>query len=481
MKKEVAIVHYNTPALIEAAILSLRKAGGVSYHVTVFDNSDESPFKVKMRNVTVIDNTKGQLINFEKELEKYPDRSTDMGNIFGSFKHMLSVQYLMDNVLTEGFLLMDSDVLIKSSVDVMFMPDQAVCGHIQSYLVSNNPAQIDRLLPMLLWLNVPMLKAGGARFFDPERCFALQAGGRDNPKNWYDTGAALLEDIRSHRNGLNGKNLSTNTYLKMLLHYQQASWRRVDVGEQLAWLQKNRTYWAPDRTYKLGPCTGKDAGMKIYICTHRDFEPQVKHPSYAVLDVREEGDTYNGLRGGFYSEILSYLRVAKKKNLPKMIGFCGWRKYFRFMSDVPAITEPIVSGYTNLGKPMYRHYQGFANIQDLDLCTQIINEKHPEFKKAWYEALNSYVMHPCSMFVMPSKDFRRMMKLVSGILDEFVKRAGDIDARIEADPDGYHLTRVGHDYAYRIGGQLGERLISAWIDWQLPDAKKVPIMVTHGK
>ena len=74
-----------------------------------------------------------------------------------------------------------------------------------------------------------------------------------------------------------------------------------------------------------------------------------------------------------------------------------------------------------------------------------------------------------------------MMKLVGSILDEFVKRAGDIDARIEADPDGYHLTRVGHDYAYRIGGQLGERLISAWIDWQLPDAKKVPIVVTHGK
>ena len=41
------------------------------------------------------------LQDLAKELEKYPDRSVDMGNIFGSFKHMLSVQYLMDNVLTE--------------------------------------------------------------------------------------------------------------------------------------------------------------------------------------------------------------------------------------------------------------------------------------------------------------------------------------------------------------------------------------------
>ena len=37
--REVAIIHYNTPELTEAAILSLRKHGGEDYHVTVFDNS----------------------------------------------------------------------------------------------------------------------------------------------------------------------------------------------------------------------------------------------------------------------------------------------------------------------------------------------------------------------------------------------------------------------------------------------------------
>ena len=42
--KQVAIVHYNTPELTEAGILSLRKHGGEDWPVTVFDNSDRKPF-----------------------------------------------------------------------------------------------------------------------------------------------------------------------------------------------------------------------------------------------------------------------------------------------------------------------------------------------------------------------------------------------------------------------------------------------------
>ena len=68
MKKQVAIVHYNTPEITEAAIWSLRKHGGEDYDVFVFDNSDECPFTAKMKGVTVFDNTKGQIIDFEKEL-----------------------------------------------------------------------------------------------------------------------------------------------------------------------------------------------------------------------------------------------------------------------------------------------------------------------------------------------------------------------------------------------------------------------------
>ena len=68
MKKNVAIIHFNTPELTEAAILSIRKHGGEDYEVTVFDNSDARPFTKKMAGVTVIDNTLGQVIDLDAEL-----------------------------------------------------------------------------------------------------------------------------------------------------------------------------------------------------------------------------------------------------------------------------------------------------------------------------------------------------------------------------------------------------------------------------
>ena len=70
--RKVAIVHYNTPELTEAAIRSLWKHGGRDYEITVFDNSDKRPFLKQMDGVKVIDNTHGQVINFDEELKKYP-------------------------------------------------------------------------------------------------------------------------------------------------------------------------------------------------------------------------------------------------------------------------------------------------------------------------------------------------------------------------------------------------------------------------
>ena len=69
MRKTVAIVHFNTPELTEAAILSIRKHGGKDYRIVVFDNSDKRPFP-KRENVEIIDNTQGKIINFDLELAK---------------------------------------------------------------------------------------------------------------------------------------------------------------------------------------------------------------------------------------------------------------------------------------------------------------------------------------------------------------------------------------------------------------------------
>ena len=75
-EKTIAIIHFNTPELTEACILSIRKHG-CDWPVVVFDNSREvtwpagegmpermieaHPFTRRMKGVKIIDNTKGQV------------------------------------------------------------------------------------------------------------------------------------------------------------------------------------------------------------------------------------------------------------------------------------------------------------------------------------------------------------------------------------------------------------------------------------
>ena len=251
MKKVVATVHFNTPELTEAMILSLRKHGGEDYKVVILDNSDKKPFKISrnktgiygkpLGDVKVINNRKGQVIDFAKELAKFPDKDEDygcaLGCYFGSDVHMMSVQKLWE-LIPEGFILVDSDILIKKSIDFMFVEDQCTIG-----CVSDKTAKrIPRLVPMLLWINVPMCVAGGARFFDPDRAWALHKGW-DDPRNFWDTGAAFLDDIKRLKPQCHGKTISREMILSLMEHYGAGSWEKNDLDLQKNWLEEHKDLW----------------------------------------------------------------------------------------------------------------------------------------------------------------------------------------------------------------------------------------------
>jgi len=60
----------------------------------------------------MIDNTKGQVINFEAILEAFPDHDASIGCVkgcdYGSAKHMMTVQKLLE-LLPDGFVLVECD------------------------------------------------------------------------------------------------------------------------------------------------------------------------------------------------------------------------------------------------------------------------------------------------------------------------------------------------------------------------------------
>lgn len=243
MNRQVAIIHFNTPELTEAAIMSLRKHGGRDYQVTVFDNSTLRPFTAKMRGVTVVDNTKGQIIDFDAELEKFPNKCREIGCArnceWGSAKHMITVQKLWD-MFPDGFLLMESDILLKRDISEFFDKGYSFVGYAQQAQPYNR-FRIGRVLPMLCYMNVPRLRKYGARYYDPTRTYGLLPGGRDNRNNWYDTGAVLLEDILNHRPYLKGRHIDIRLFLE---HFGSASWRNNSTASHRVWLMQHRALWA---------------------------------------------------------------------------------------------------------------------------------------------------------------------------------------------------------------------------------------------
>lgn len=242
MKKNIVIIHYNTPRLTECLVRSINLfvKDAIIY---IFDNSDKDPFTAEFDNVMVIDNTKGELINFDEWLENYPERiNTSAGrNGYGSAKHAYSVQKCIE-LIDENFILLDSDILLKKDISDLINDEYAFVGGTEYWKARTGIAKHtkERAIPYICYINVEKCKERGIKYFDDKRIYGLTQNG-DN----YDTGASFLEDIKE--NELVWKKI---TPLNFIVHYKAGSWvedaKIHDNYKQLnfdTWLEVNKKYW----------------------------------------------------------------------------------------------------------------------------------------------------------------------------------------------------------------------------------------------
>jgi hypothetical protein len=181
-------------------------------------------------------------------------------------------------------------------------------------------------------------------------------------------------------------------------------------------------------------------------------------------------------------------KVSQRKKLPEYIGFCHYRRYFGFMNNVPDIAQTIkacgaiTTKSFNLGMPMRDQYGTWGNPEDLDICTDIINKKYKDFAPAWNRSLASSYMHLATMFILKRDDFKELLDVMWTVADEYLKRiGGDIDKRVKDNAVAYHVSDFGFFHERRVGGQFGERIASAWIDWKFPKAAQFQLVVTSDK
>ncbi len=238
MNKNFVIINYNTQELTEHCIMSINKFVEGA-HIFVFDNSDKEPFVSTFENVNVIDNTNGEIIDFEKFLSRYPSRKRSGGkrNGWGSAKHAYTIEKLIE-MMNEGFVLLDSDVLLKRDVSELFDEDMVWCGEVS--LQPNKKTK--RVLPFICFINAAMCKKKGVHYFDEKHMHGLYYGGRLSADT-FDTGAwfYLVTTKLPH------KEIKCEDYI---VHYCHGSW--VDTTwspKEITphqFLDDNAEYWSND-------------------------------------------------------------------------------------------------------------------------------------------------------------------------------------------------------------------------------------------
>ena len=234
--KNVLIVNFNTQNLTDACIKSVNKHTN-GCKIYVFDNSDKEPFINTFDNVHVINNTKGEIVNFDSILERYENRFQSGGHVnnFGSFKHCISVDACFD-LIPDGFILLDSDVLVKTDLSPLYDESYISIGSVEKMTHFKK-----RFAPYVTYINTAMCKENGIRFFNENRMFGFKASKEAED---YDTGCWFFEAIIPFRK----KSINYKNYV---VHFRAGSWLEDAISKHKyktmspeKWLNLNKTYWS---------------------------------------------------------------------------------------------------------------------------------------------------------------------------------------------------------------------------------------------
>jgi hypothetical protein len=232
--------------------------------IYIFDNSDKLPFTATFDNLTVLDNTKGQFIDFNKWLEQYPKRNLSPGrtNNFASAKHCYSVDKCME-LINDNFILMDSDILLKKDVSDLYDENSIYVGEI----IKQPRFNVSRILPFICYINTKMCVENNIHYFDEEHMYGLNKS-RESEK--YDTGSSFYLNTLNFTH----KEIKINDYI---VHYKAGSW--VDTAraihhykqiDYLEWLNKYKKYWSSEKNKKV-----------VYTCITGQYDGLIE-PEYVT-------------------------------------------------------------------------------------------------------------------------------------------------------------------------------------------------------
>lgn len=223
--KNILIINYNTTLLTQCCIKSIIKTTPGT-HIYVFDNSDVEPFENIFKNVTVFDNTKGQIINFDEWIANYP-KARERACNFGTAKHTISVDIAM-NLINEPFILLDSDVLVKKDLSDLYQYEYTYVGE------ESGEGLKMRVVPYVCFINTPLCKEHGITYFNENYILGLNKTDINKNSGLYDTGSAFFFQAKLFPH----KNIKVNDYV---IHFGHGSW--MNKKDAYSWVAWNKNLW----------------------------------------------------------------------------------------------------------------------------------------------------------------------------------------------------------------------------------------------
>lgn len=228
------VVNFNTSKLVNCLIQSIYKnIRSFNYNIVVFDNSDISKFRLDKEisrlglDIKIYDNTEEQLIEFRPLIEKYTvDKEIGKGNNYGSFKHTVTIDYMLTKIpeVKNNVILCDSDILIYKDIDFIDETKISV-GSIIPIADGRN----ERIAPFLQYVNKKMMNEKRIRYFDRKTAYGCI---KNNP--YTDTGYSILKKITD-----NNLPFSNINIFKYCVHLGSASFKDKENERKNAFINKH--------------------------------------------------------------------------------------------------------------------------------------------------------------------------------------------------------------------------------------------------
>jgi len=140
------------------------------------------------------------------------------------------------NIINDDFILLDSDILLKSDISSFVNENYIYTGEIIQQPLST----IKRVLPFICYINVPLCKKKNIHYFDENHMHGLFV---TQNADWYDTGASFFLNT----NKLHYREILLDDFM---VHFKAGSWmnealkaKKATNSSPINWLLQHKSLW----------------------------------------------------------------------------------------------------------------------------------------------------------------------------------------------------------------------------------------------